>query len=595
MTDLARACADLARTAWRASPARLVGALLLLIGQAVALPLAAPALGALTDAVLEDDARAALVSAALVAVLAIAALTFAHFAHIAYFELGELNALTRDRELIDLANGSVGLDHHERPDYADRLQVVRQELDRTSAQSLEALLQTVSTAIALSVTTVLLAGIDPWMLLLPLAGLPPLVTGHLAESAASRAREDASAATRLAAHLFDLSSDGSSAKELQVTGVGPVLTARYARLWADATRARWRGEVRAAAWRVAGQLVFAGAYVAVTLAVVRDAVQGRSTVGDVVLVVVLAAQVNQQVVAAVAVAQRLQRVARTLAGVRWLREVTRAPVPAVVADVPARLTQGITFRGVSFRYPGTLPDVLTDVDLQIPAASTVAVIGENGAGKSTLVKLLCRFYEPTQGAIEIDGVDLATLDATAWRARCAAGFQDFARFELLAREVVGVGDLPRIDDSDAVLGALDRAQARGLVGALPDGLDTPLGLSLPGGRLLSGGQWQKLALGRAMMRETPLLVVLDEPTAALDASAEHELFAQYAAGARRVAARTGGITVLVSHRFSTVQTADLVVVVGDSGVLEVGTHAELMASGGTYHRLYSLQAAQYER
>jgi ATP-binding cassette subfamily B protein len=237
--------------------------------------------------------------------------------------------------------------------------------------------------------------------------------------------------------------------------------------------------------------------------------------------------------------------------------------------------------------------VLEDVDLRLPAGGTVAIVGDNGAGKSTLVKLIARFYEPTEGRVSVDGVDLRELDVEAWRARLSAGFQDFARFELAAREVVGVGDLPRAADAPAVEAALARAGATQVVADLPAGLDTPLGPSFEDGHDLSGGQWQKLALGRAFMRESPLVLLLDEPTASLDAEAEHELFDRYAAGARRAAAATGAITVLVSHRFSTVRTADTIVVLSGGRVTETGSHAQLMARGGEYAALYELQASGY--
>ena len=180
-----------------------------------------------------------------------------------------------------------------------------------------------------------------------------------------------------------------------------------------------------------------------------------------------------------------------------------------------------------------------------------------------------------------------------WRSRISAGFQDFARFEFTAQQTVGIGDLPQIDDPVAVAGALDRARADDVMRRLGDGLETVLGKSNVGGTDLSGGQWQKLALGRAMMREAPLLLLLDEPTSALDAQAEHNLFEQYALGARRVAQRTGAITVLVSHRFSTVRMADTILVVGDGRIVEAGSHDDLVALGGLYADLYALQAKQY--
>ncbi len=249
---------------------------------------------------------------------------------------------------------------------------------------------------------------------------------------------------------------------------------------------------------------------------------------------------------------------------------------------------------MAFTYPGTDRAVLSGVNLILPAGTTVAIVGENGAGKSTLVKLLCRFYEPTEGSILIDGEDLRRIPLAEWRGRIASGFQDFARFEFVARRTVGVGDLPFLDDQPVVEAALDRAHAGDIVGRLSEGLSTQLGKSYTDGTELSGGQWQKLALGRAMMREMPLLLILDEPTSALDAEAEHALFERYAEGAQRVGAATGGITVLVSHRFSTVRMADLILVVADGRIVESGPHATLMRNRGLYAELYDLQARAYE-
>jgi ATP-binding cassette subfamily B protein len=314
----------------------------------------------------------------------------------------------------------------------------------------------------------------------------------------------------------------------------------------------------------------------------------------VVLAITLAAQVNAQVTAAVTLLQELQRLARVLADVRRMRAlIARQAPPPPDRPVPDRIEHGIRLRGVSFGYPDTERPVLAGVDLTLPAGTTVALVGENGAGKTTLVKLLCRFYEAGAGTIELDGTDLRRFPLEGWRERIAAGFQDFVRFELAARQTVGVGDLPRVDSTDAVAGALARAEAGDVVDRLEDGLATQLGRSYAAGAELSGGQWQKLALGRAMMRNAPLLMVLDEPTSALDAQAEHQLFERYADNARRLGERTGAITVLVSHRFSTVRMADLILVVAGGRVAEAGSHEELMAAGGLYAELYGLQAAQY--
>jgi ATP-binding cassette subfamily B protein len=222
----------------------------------------------------------------------------------------------------------------------------------------------------------------------------------------------------------------------------------------------------------------------------------------------------------------------------------------------------------------------------------VAVVGENGAGKSTLVKLLTGLYQPGSGQVLVDGIDLATLDGEAWRRRCAGAFQDHVHLELVARETITTGDLAALDSDERAHRALRDAAAADVLVALPAGLDTQLGTSWDDGTELSGGQWQRLAIARGMMRGDPLLLVLDEPTSALDAATEHALFEGYADAARR-AGRHGAITVLVTHRFSTVAAADLVVVLDDGQVSEVGSHRELMAANGTYAQLYALQARGY--
>jgi ATP-binding cassette subfamily B protein len=248
---------------------------------------------------------------------------------------------------------------------------------------------------------------------------------------------------------------------------------------------------------------------------------------------------------------------------------------------------------VSYRYPLASQDALRDVNLLLPAGATVAVVGDNGAGKSTLVKLLAGMYLPTSGRITVDGTDLTELDPGQWRRRISAGFQDHARFELLARETIGIGDLPALDDDTAITAAMHRAGAADLLQALPYGLATQLGPARDGGVDLSGGQWQKLALARAMMRTTPLLLLLDEPTAALDADTEHQLFEHWTTAARQLRQHTGAITLLVSHRFSTVRMADLIIVLDKAGIAETGTHTELINRNGLYAELFELQARSY--
>jgi ATP-binding cassette subfamily B protein len=278
----------------------------------------------------------------------------------------------------------------------------------------------------------------------------------------------------------------------------------------------------------------------------------------------------------------------------WLEDYAASIAAAGDLPVPTVLRRGIRIEHVSFVYPGTQRVVLDDVSLTLPAGAVVAIVGENGAGKTTLVKLLSKMYEPSSGSILVDDTPLARMPAGEWRSCLAGAFQDFFRFEFRARHTVGLGDVPRLDDEPAVVAAVDRAGAGDVVARLASGLETQLGPTWPSGVELSFGQWQKLALARGFMRDEPLLLVLDEPTAALDAETEHALFERYAAAARSGEERgSGRITILVSHRFSTVRMADLIVVLDGARLVEVGSHDELMAKGGHYAELYGIQAAAY--
>jgi ATP-binding cassette, subfamily B, bacterial len=586
---------ELFRLAWREDARRFSASLALMVAQAAAAPLSALALGSTVNAVLAADQGGAALAAGLVAVCVLAWLTAGHFAHIYYFELGDRMLVRMQRRLIELSNGSVGLEHHERPDHADKLQVLRQELDRLGSTLVSSLLGAVGLAVAVAITAILLGTLHPQLLWLPLAAVPSLLLGRHAERALASSREAAAQPGRRARHLLQLATEVSTSKELRTCGLEEELRARQAEAWRATSAQLWRGQRRALGLRVLGHVVFASGYVGATLLVVWDAVAVQGSAGSVILAITLAGQVNQQVTGAVTLHHELQRIGRILGDMRWIEAVVRRAPPASPEQAaPAALTQGIVFENVGFSYPEAPAPVLQGVNLRLAAGSTVAIVGENGAGKSTLVKLLCRFYEATSGTIRVDGVDLNRLSVPSWRGQIAAGFQDFVRFELRARETVGVGHLPDVDCDEAVLGALRRARSEGVVSQLDRGLDTELGRSNPGGAELSTGQWQKLALGRAMMRERPLLMVLDEPTSALDALSEHRLFERYAAIARRVGKATGAITLLVSHRFSTVRMADQIVVVADRSIREAGSHQELMRLGGLYAELYSLQARAYQ-
>jgi ATP-binding cassette subfamily B protein len=409
------------------------------------------------------------------------------------------------------------------------------------------------------------------------------------------AGEEAAEPGRLAQAMRQLGLTASPAKEIRISGLQENLR-RDHRAASDAALAPMaRAQARGALYNAAGSVIFAVGFVGATLVVVVRASRGQASLGDVVLAMTLASQVNQQVSGAVGALSWLLQTLRGVSRFLWLRDyaVSAARPRGSTVPVPARITRGIDLEAVSFRYPGTEAEVLRDFSLHIPAGATVAIVGENGAGKTSLVKLLERFYEPTSGRILVDGIDIRDFAVEQWRDRHSACFQDFANFAFKLRETVGVGDLARIDDLPRVEAALAAANGLDITERLDHGFDTQLTKLFEGGVDLSGGQWQKLALGRAMMRDEPLVLVLDEPSSGLDAQAEHSLFERYAGAARQGAARNGAITVLVSHRFSTVRMADLIVVIDGGRPTEVGSHAELIALGGLYAELYEIQASAY--
>jgi ATP-binding cassette, subfamily B, bacterial len=261
-------------------------------------------------------------------------------------------------------------------------------------------------------------------------------------------------------------------------------------------------------------------------------------------------------------------------------------VPRAGLPLPRPIRSGVEFRNVSFHYPGSSRLVLDGVDLRIARGERLALVGANGQGKTTLVKLLTRLYEPTSGHILIDGVDIREFDIDDLHRQMGVIFQDFVRFDMSVHENIGLGQIDRLDDDTRILTAAWNSGAHEVVSKLPGGLRQMLGRRFEGGVDLSGGEWQKIALARAYMREAQILI-LDEPTAALDAAAEFELFSKFAALSE------GRTAVLISHRFSTVKMCDRIVVIDDGTVQEQGSHAELLARGGQYAHLFNLQASQY--
>ncbi len=479
--------------------------------------------------------------------------------------------------------------HHERPDYLDRLAMLRDQVFVLDHMYMS-VFSTCGWLLRLAVTVILLMSIHPALILLALFALPVAMTSMWRPAVERIVQERRGPHNRLSRHLFVTATTAPPGKEVRVTGIAARLATMRRESWergyAPVSSVRWQS----ALWQTLAWAIFGGAYVG---AVVFVSITLRASPGAVLLVLAAGARLSAYVGATVTEIGFLRGFwmdgSRRLA---WLEDYAASLNASADLPVPEVLERGIRLEHVSFAYPGTSRLVLDDVSVSFPAGSVVAIVGENGAGKSTLVKLLGKMYEPTSGAIFVDDQSLARMPAREWRARLAGAFQDFFRFEFRARHTVGLGDLPRLNEESVVVAAVERAGAEDVVSRLASGLETQLGPTWPGGVEVSFGQWQKLALARGFMRDQPLLLVLDEPTAALDAETEHALFERYAAAAKTRRA-AGRVTILVSHRFSTVRMADLIVVMDGARVVEVGSHDQLKSKKGRYSELYDIQAAAY--
>ncbi|HJP75021.1 MAG TPA: ABC transporter ATP-binding protein [Pseudonocardiaceae bacterium] len=568
---------------FHAAPGRSTALIACQIAANLAMLAGAYSIKLVTDAALHGDRAQVFVAASVMAGCGLLAVLFGRGYLLLTTSVSERAGRHVDSELIRLAGGIPTIEHYERPHYADQLTLIRQER-AALAGMLNATVLNLRVAISLLGAIVILALVNPILLVLPVLGIPALIANQRAAAIAAKAREAGAPDTRLRNHLYAVASAPASGKEIRVFGLVDELLARHEQVTGDLERRATRAAFHGFARTTAASLVFAIGYAGALLLVLFAAIHGQVTAGTLVLTITLAALLNSQLATAAQYTSYFQRVLSAAGRLIWLREHA-AQYETGLAAPPAH--PDITLDHVAFSYPETDRDALSDITAHFPAGSVIAIVGENGSGKTTLVKLLSALYQPTSGMIRADDLDLATIDPAAWQQRISPAFQDFVRFEFTLGESVGLGDLPRIDDEPAITTALARAGAADLTD-----LTAQLGTAW-GGRDLSGGQWQKLALGRALMREAPLLRVFDEPTASLDAVAEQALFQRIASATRELPESRRPTTILVSHRFATATMADQILVLDNGTIIERGNHKSLVAAGGRYAELYDLQTQAY--
>ncbi|MEU4771530.1 ABC transporter ATP-binding protein [Micromonospora sp. NPDC023644] len=495
-----------------------------------------------------------------------------------------------DDELIAASARVGGLELYDSSAYLDKLALLRRELPRL-AQAYGVLLMNIGLAVRVATTVALLAVVSLWLLLLPLAALPAVYLARYGRGVVSRALAATATDGRLTGHLLQAVTTPASASDLRMFGAVDELRQLYVDRYRRTIRVQTRAALRNSLLGSIGTGLFAAGYVGSIAFMAVRVSDGQATVGDLMMAATLATQVNRQVNLSLALFSGLLMVRNAVTTYQeFLAMVTEAEREHGTRRLEATPTE-VTLDGVSFRYPGTDRFVLTDIDLTLRTGTVVALVGENGAGKSTLLNLLLGYYRPTRGTVRVDGVDLGELDPVWWRSQLGAVHQEHVRFEFTAQVAVGLGDVAHLDDDDRVRAAIDRAGVGEMVAQLPSGLSTQLGRSFDQGVDLSGGQWQGVAIARSAMRNSPAVLVLDEPAASIDVETEGVLFNKITSAYRQ--AYADSLVLLVSHRLANVVHADHIVVLADGAVVEQGDHETLMKAGGAYRRLFDAQAAPF--
>jgi len=479
------------------------------------------------------------------------------------------------------------LRHFEDSEFYDKLTRARREASSRPLSLVMRSFGLVQNGIALVSFGTLLAQFSPWaVLVLLLAGLPSFIAEAKFSGDAFRLFRWRSPETRMQMYLETVLAREDHAKEVKLFELGPLLLDRYRAIFRKVFKEDRALTIRRDTWGFFLGLVSTAAFYAAYAWIAVSAVRGAITLGEMTMYVLLFRQGQAAVSASLAAIGGMYEDNLYLSTLYDYLDtpVERSPGTALSGPDPA---SGVTFENVTFTYPGATEPAVRNVSFQLKPGQSLALVGENGSGKTTLIKLLTRLYVPSSGRITLDGLDLGEWNPSALRRRVGVIFQDFARYQLKVGENIGVGDVGHFEEEARWREAAALSMAAPFVEDLPDGYQTQLGKWFKDGRELSGGQWQKIALARAFMREGADILVLDEPTAAMDARAEAQVFEQF----RELA--QDRMVILISHRFSTVRMADQILVIQGGEVLERGNHEQLMALAGHYAHLFSLQARGY--
>ena len=482
---------------------------------------------------------------------------------------------------------TLDLRHFEDSEFYDKLTRARREASSRPLSLVMRSFGVVQNGIALASFGTLLAQFSPWAVaVLLLAGLPSFVAEAKFSGDAFRLFRWRSPETRMQMYLETVIAREDHAKEVKLFGLGPLLLQRYREIFRKVFREDRALTIRRDTWGFALGLLSTAAFYAAYAWIAVSAVRGRITLGEMTMYVLLFRQGQSAVSSILSAIGGMYEDNLYLSTLYDYLDTPVEPATGTAVAGP-RPEEGVSFEHVTFTYPGATEPAVSDVSFRLRPGESLALVGENGSGKTTLIKLLTRLYVPTSGRITLDGLDLAEWSPAALHRRIGVIFQDFARYQLKVGENIGAGDVRHFDDEARWHEAAGLGMAAPFIDELPAGYQTQLGKWFKDGRELSGGQWQKIALSRAFIRAESDILVMDEPTAAMDARAEAQVFEQFRDLAR------DRMVILISHRFSTVRMADQILVIQGGRILENGSHEQLMALGGHYAQLFQLQARGY--